>query len=140
MRQFPHSQSHIRMENVSEISLQCMKKISLLEKDSEVHLELQYNHFFINFIQALLQLGRILTLLIFPQFFTPRSAWPLFSVMPVPLTLCSHMVRGILVPVLSCVSFPCQARNPAEQQLPELGNSCPEAPQQDCAIKLKRAG
>lgn len=113
MRQFPHAQSHISMKNVSEISLQCMEIFSFWEKDLEVHLGLQYKHFFIDFTQAPLHLGRILMLLIFPpQFFTPRRAWPLFSVLPVPPT----WSRGVLGPV-----SPSQARNPAEQQLPELG-------------------
>lgn len=70
MRQFPHAQSHIRMENVSEISLQCMENFSFLEKDLEVHFGLQCKHFFIDFIPAALHLGRILMLLIFPPGFS----------------------------------------------------------------------
>lgn len=98
------------------------KKISFLEKELEVHLELQYKHFFINFIQAPLHPGRVLMVLIFPPVFHSKECMaPVLCYSSACHPLCSHMVGGILVAVLPCVSFPPQARSPAEQQLPELG-------------------
>lgn len=89
MRQFPHSQSHIRMENISEIYLQCMESFSFLEEDLEVHLELQYKHFLIHFIQAPLHLGRILMVLIFPPAFHSQECLA-------PVLLCQCLSPSLL--------------------------------------------
>lgn len=106
MRQFPHSQSHIRIENVSEISLQSKEKFSL-EKDLEVPLELQYKHFFVNFIQAPLHQGRILKVLIFPPVFHSTECMAPFSVTAVSVTLCAPTWSGrFWYLFLPCVPFP----------------------------------